>query len=83
MTVNTIMEEDELLYKQLMDSKIKEIAEIVELKGNEDFTLIDGLVFRLYHDKPLFVVPENMVQNIIRIYHDDIAQMITMMSWSR
>lgn len=63
--------EDELLYKQLADPRIKEIAETVEIKGSQNFTLIDGLVFRNYKNKNLFVVPENMVNNIIRIYHDD------------
>jgi len=69
--VNTITVEDELMYKQLMDAKIKEIAENIETKGSDHFTLIDGLVFRMYKEKPLFVVPENMISNIIRIYHDE------------
>jgi len=59
------------MYKQLMDAKIKEIAENIETKGSDYFTLIDGLVFRMYKEKPLFVVPENMISNVIRIYHDE------------
>lgn len=35
--------------------------------------MIDGLLFRVYNGKQLFVIPENMVNNIIRIYHDDLG----------
>jgi len=69
--VNTITVEDELMYKQLMDAKVKEIAENIETKDSDYFTLIDGLVFRMYKEKPLFVVSENMISNVIRIYHDE------------
>jgi len=54
-TICTITVEDELMYRQLMDPKLKEIAEMVELKGSKKFTLIDGLLFRIGKDKPLFV----------------------------
>ncbi|CAL1689693.1 unnamed protein product [Lasius platythorax] len=73
MLINALSVEDELLYKQLMDTKLKEIAENIELKGDKHFTLINGLVFRLYKEKPLFVVPENMINNIIRIHHDEMG----------
>lgn len=73
MVIHHMSIEDELLYKQLSDTKIKEIAEIVEVKGSENFTLIDGLVFRIYKDKNLFVIPEGMVNSIIRVYHDDMG----------
>lgn len=69
--INTI--EDELLYKQLTDSKIKDIAETIELKGSKNFTLIHGLVFRIYKDRNLFVVREIMINNVIRIYHDEMG----------
>jgi len=72
-TICAITVEDELMYRQLMDPKLKEIAEMVELKGSKKFTLIDGLLFRMGKDKPLFVVPESMIVNIIRIYHDDMG----------
>lgn len=41
------------------------------MQENKYFTLTNGLLFRVYRDKHLFVVPENMVNNIIRIYHDE------------
>ncbi|KMQ85072.1 pro-pol polyprotein [Lasius niger] len=49
MTVNTITLENELIYRQLTDPKLKELADMVELKG----------------------MPEQMINNIIRIHHDD------------
>jgi len=53
-----------------MATKIKKIAENIEMKDSDHFILIDGLVFRIYKEKPLFMVSENMIYNIIRIYHD-------------
>lgn len=71
--VNAITVEDELLYKQLADSKLIDLAEEVELKGSTNFTLIDGLLFRICKENNLFVVPEGMINNVIRIYHDDMG----------
>ncbi|XP_024882106.1 protein NYNRIN-like, partial [Temnothorax curvispinosus] len=65
--------ERELEYKQLRDIKLKNIAEKLEVENNEKFTLIDGLVFHKGKDKPRFVIPEVMINNIIRVYHDDKA----------
>lgn len=45
MLVNVIFLEDELLYKQLSDEKLKQIAENVELNGSKYFTLIYELLF--------------------------------------
>jgi len=73
MMMNSITVKDELMYKQLMDPKLKEIATELEIKDNKYFSLIDGLVFRNHKDKALFVIPENMINSIIRIYHDDIG----------
>jgi len=67
-TICAITIEDEFMYRQLMDLKLKEIAEIIELKSSKNFTLIDGLLFFTSKDKPLFVVPKNMIINIIWIY---------------
>lgn len=72
MMVNSITVEDEFMYKQLMDPKLKEIATELEIKDNKYFSLI-GLVFRNYKDKLLFVIPENMINSIIRIYHDNMG----------
>lgn len=71
MTINFVSAEDELMYKQLMDPKLKEIATELEIKDNKYFSLIDGLLFKNYKDKPLFVIPENMINSVIKIYHDE------------
>lgn len=55
-TINAITVEDELMFKQLSDPKLKEIAENVELKGSKYFNLIDGLLFKKYHDRDFFVI---------------------------
>lgn len=73
MTINAITAEDELMYKQLSDPKLREIAEQIELRGSKGFTLIDGLLFRIRKDRELFVVPDGMVNNIIRLYHDEVG----------
>lgn len=70
MNINLITIEDELMYKQIADPKIKELAEDLETRDHKHFVLIEGLVFRKYAVKNLFVVPENMINSIIRIYHD-------------
>lgn len=46
MSVNSITAEDELMFKQLTDPKLKEIAEQVELHGSKKFTIINGLLFK-------------------------------------
>ncbi|KMQ83283.1 pro-pol polyprotein [Lasius niger] len=71
MTISLITIEDKIMYKQLADPKIKELAEDLETRDHKYFVLIEGLVFRKYQDKYLFVIPENMVYSVIRIYHDD------------
>lgn len=60
------------MYKQLTDMKLKEITKNVELKESKYFVLIDSLLFRKYKNKDLFVVPESMVNTIIRLNHDEI-----------
>lgn len=65
--------ERELEYKQLLDDRLKILAEELEFAENEKFELIDGLVFRKCADKPRFVIPDSMINNIIRIYHDEMA----------
>ncbi|XP_011701332.1 PREDICTED: uncharacterized protein K02A2.6-like [Wasmannia auropunctata] len=72
-TVCMLNIEDELMYKQLMDPKLKEIATELEFKENKYFVLIDGLLFRHVQDKQLFVVPESMIHHVIRIYHDEMG----------
>lgn len=62
--------EKELQFKQLQDPKLKINAESLESKENEKFELIDGLVFKKYLERSLFVVPDSIISNVIRIYHD-------------
>lgn len=73
MVVNLISIEDEIMYKQLADPILKELAKELEAKDHKYFALIDGLVFRKYHDKHLFVVPEKMINSIIKVYHNDMG----------
>lgn len=73
MTISLITVEDEIMYKQLADPKIKELAEELEIRDHKYFTLIESLVFRKYKDKNLFVVPDSMIYSVIRIYHDDMG----------
>lgn len=65
--------EKELEYRQLKDSKLKSIAESLETAEDKRFELLDGLVYRKDNDKSRFVVPESMITNILRIYHDSMA----------
>lgn len=65
--------ERELELRQLLDPQLKNIAQNLEFPDNEKFELIDGLVFRKCMDKPHFAVPETMVNNVIRTYHDNMA----------
>jgi len=65
--------EKELEYKQLSDPRIKSLAEDLEFTDNEKFELIDGLVYRKCIDKSHFVIPDTMINNIIRTYHNEMA----------
>ncbi|KMQ89733.1 hypothetical protein RF55_10607 [Lasius niger] len=65
--------EKELEYRQLQDPKLKFIAKDLEYESHEKFDLIEGLVYRKGPDKPRFVVPDSMIRDIIRIYHDKMA----------
>lgn len=65
--------EKELEFKQLLDSRLKAIAEDLEFSSHDKFELIDSLVYRKCMDKPRFAISESMVNNIIRVYHDEMA----------
>lgn len=65
--------EKELQYRQLQDPKLKVIAESLSQNEHEKFELFDGLVYRKGTYSPRFVVPEEMINNVIRFYHDDMA----------
>lgn len=44
--INALPIERELEYRQLADSKLKQVASKLEVTENENFELIDGLVYR-------------------------------------
>jgi len=63
----------ELEFRQLQDVQLKEIADNLEFGDNDKFEMIDGLIYRKGEDRARFAVPDSMVNNIIRVYHDDMA----------
>lgn len=73
MIVQNISFEDELMYKQLSDPKLEALATELETKENKHFSLLNGLLFKNYCDKQLFVIPESMVENVIRVNHDEMG----------
>lgn len=71
--VEPIPLERQLELKQLIDPYLKNVARKLELAEDDKFALLDGLIFRKGTDRPRFAVPEAMVTNVIRVYHDDMA----------
>lgn len=71
--IDALSIEEELMYKQLTDASLMKLAETIEMKGNKYFTLINGMIFRIHNNQTLFVVPESMTGNIIRVYHDEMG----------
>ncbi|KMQ83225.1 retrovirus-like pol polyprotein, partial [Lasius niger] len=65
--------EKELQFCQLQDPQLKLIAESLTEQEHEKFEIFDGLVYKKDTHTPKFVVPKQMVHNIIRHYHDDMA----------
>jgi len=63
--------EKELQYKQLQDPKFKELSSKLEREDHHKFEFLDGLIFKKDPDKPRFAVPDSMINNIIRVYHDN------------
>lgn len=73
-TLETISLDVELQCKQHADHQLRDIASSLENTERDDYVLVEGLVYRKCKDKkPRFVVPESMVSNIIRVYHDQCA----------
>lgn len=72
-TVDSMPLEKELQFRQLADPSIRLLAQSIEESDHDKFELIDGLVYRKDADHPKFVVPESMIFQLIRIYHDDMA----------
>jgi hypothetical protein len=71
--IETLPLEKELYYKQLTDPQIQTLTNSLEENNSDKFELIEGLVYRKFPDKSRFYVPESMVPNVIRVYHDNNA----------
>jgi len=71
--VNEVALERELELQQLADPVISNIANELEFKDNEKFTLVDGLVYRKDDENLKFVVPDGMIGRVLRAHHDDMA----------
>lgn len=71
--VDTLPIERELEFRQLQDKELYNIANKLEFTEDPKFELIDGLVYKKDNNQSRFVVPETMVNSIIRAYHDDLA----------
>lgn len=56
--VNESPLEHKLEFRQLADSRIREISGELEFKASEKFELIDGLIYKIDGDKRKFVFPE-------------------------
>jgi len=65
--------EKELLYRQMQDPKLKILAEKLSKTNDKEYELFDGLIYRRGTPSPPFVVPEEMVHNVIRCYDDEMA----------
>lgn len=70
MLINAPSFEDELMYRQLSDERLRTLAETLEYKEDKRFVLENGIIYRNHSDRLLFVVPSVMVNNVIRVYHD-------------
>lgn len=66
--------ERELEFRQLQDPRLKQIASELEYGAeNNEFLLINGLVYKKDIDRNRFAIPESMINNLIRVHHDDMA----------
>lgn len=65
--------EDELRLRQISDSRIRKLEKSLEYKEDKRFVLQDDRVYRVLQDKLFFVVPTTMINNVIRIYHDEMG----------
>lgn len=65
--------ERELEFRQLQDPNLQEIANQLEFSDSDKFELIDGVVYRKETNRSRFVIPDSMVNNMIRIHHEQMA----------
>jgi len=50
--------ETELQYRQLVDPQFTALAKRLKKSEDDKFTLIEGLAYRKFRDKPRFYIPE-------------------------
>lgn len=60
-------------FRQLNDPRIKKISDLLKSKDNGKFALINDLVYRKDGDNRTFVLPDSMVNSILRAYHNNMA----------
>lgn len=72
-SVETVPLEQQLHCRQLTDPSVRTIAEHLEASPHDHFEMIEGLIYRKDDNSLRFWVPESMVPNIIRNYHDQSA----------
>lgn len=62
-----------LVYKQLQDCNITKIQEELEVRESDKFELRNGVVYRKRNGRIYFYVPDSMIQDVIRMCHDEIG----------
>jgi len=65
--------ERKLEYLQLSDLELRKISRKLEVEDDDRYSLVNGLVYRKVDKNLRFVVPESMIHNVLKIYHDDMA----------
>ena len=60
---------------QSQDAKIKDLADKLEKTEDKFFEMRNSIVFRKKGDALLFYVPENMVNNVLFRYHDQMGHL--------
>jgi hypothetical protein len=73
-TINVLNEseiERNIIIAQEHDQKILKIKELLERSSFPNFELVNGVLFRKENNKRLLVVPKLMIDNVIKICHDN------------
>lgn len=65
--------EEELMHRQLSDEHLRALAENLEFKENKRFALENGIIYCVIENRLLFAVPSVTVNNVIRVYHDEMG----------
>jgi len=69
--INEMPLERELEFRQIADQRLRQISEELEFNDNDKFSLVNGLVYKKHGEDLKFAVPESMIFNVLRAYHDD------------